>query len=103
MEPVIYPLTPEKVLSILDVIEDYGVISVDVDNAASILDDMLYSNAEKLQYARRILDNGNVDKAVLVVRDRGGVIVIKMENVVEIRVAIKDYSMLIEDFALNQG
>ncbi|ASA77534.1 hypothetical protein [Thermococcus sp. 5-4] len=103
MEPMIYQLTPEKALSILDVIENYGVVSVDVDNAASILDDMLDSNAEKLQYARRILDDGNVDKAVLVVRDDAGVLVIKMENVVEIRVTVRDYSRLIEEFALKQG
>ncbi|NJE10357.1 hypothetical protein [Thermococcus sp. MAR1] len=103
MEPMIYPLTPEKALRILDVIEKYGVMSVDVDNVASILDDMLYSNAEKLQYARRIISEGNVDKAVLVVRDDTGILVIKMENVVEIRVAIKDYLRLIKDFAPSQG
>ncbi|NJE02994.1 hypothetical protein [Thermococcus sp. MV11] len=103
MEPVIYPLTPEKALSILDVIEDYGVVSVDVDNAASLLDDMLEPNTKKLQYARRILGEGNVDKAVLVVRDNAGILVIKMENVVEMRVVVRDYRRLIEDLSLNAG
>ena len=103
MNPVIYPVDPEKALDIFNAIARYGIVRVDVENAASILDDMLGSEGEKLRYARRILDNGNIDKAVLVLREGEGIFIIKMENVVEIRVTVWDYSRLIEEFALNQG
>ncbi|ASJ04630.1 hypothetical protein [Thermococcus barossii] len=103
MGPEVYPLTREKALHVLGSIEDYGVVSVDVDNAASILDDILDSNSRKLQYARRILDDGNVDKAVLVVRDNEGILVIKMENVVEIRVVVRNYRRLMQDLSLEVG
>ena len=103
MSPVTYPINPEKARDIFDAIALYGIVSVDVENAASILDDMLESDSERLRYARRILDNGKIDKAVLVLRGDEGVFIIKLENVAEIRVTVRNYSRLIEEFALSQG
>jgi len=103
MEPIVYSLAPERALKILDAVEEYGVVSVDVQNAVSILDDMLDSDTKKLQYARGILNNGNVDKAFLVVRDNEGILIVKVENVVEIRISVKDYHRLIEDLPLKAG
>ncbi|MCD6372255.1 MAG: hypothetical protein J7L37_01700 [Thermococcus sp.] len=103
MEPVVYPLDTEKALSIFGTIERYNIVSVDVQNSVSILDDMLDSDAKRLQYARRILNNGNVDKAFLVVKDNEGILVIKMENIVEIRVTVRDYQRLIGDLSLKAG
>ncbi|HDZ36174.1 MAG TPA: hypothetical protein ENH81_04600 [Thermococcus sp.] len=103
MQPVVHPLAPEEAMKIFDAIEEYNVVSVDVQNAVSLLDDMIESEAKKLQYARRVLNNGNVDKAFFVVRGNEGILVIKMENVVEIRVSVGDYRRLIEDLSLNVG
>ena len=103
MEPIVYSLAPERALKILDAVEEYGVVSVDVQNAVSILDDMLDSDTKKLQYARGILNNRNVDKAFLVVRDNEGILIVKVENVVEIRISVKDYHRLIEDLPLKAG
>ena len=103
MEVKVYSVPLEKLGRLIDTMESYGIVNVDVENAASIFDDMTKSDAERLRYARRILSEGNVDKAVLVVRGERGVLVIKMENVVEVRVDLKDYRRIIEDFALKQG
>ncbi|WP_394325663.1 hypothetical protein [Thermococcus thioreducens] len=103
MKAGIYPIDPEKALDIFDTIARYGIVGVDVENAASIFDNMLDSNAEKLHYARRILDSGKIDRAVLVLREDGGVFIIKVENVVDIRITIRDALRLIKDFSLSQG
>ncbi len=102
MEPRIYEIAPEKAREIFGRLENYGIVKVEVENVASLFDDMLDSMEEKLRYAREKLENGNVDKAVLVVKDDTGTLVIKMENVVEIRAVLGDYEKLIEELKLER-
>jgi len=79
--------------------EKYGVISVDVENRVSLLDDMLDSKEERLQYALEKMKESNVDKAVLVVRDGRGMLVINLEDVVEIRIELDDYKSVLEQLS----
>jgi len=78
------------------------VVEMEVQNAASLFDDMLDSKEERLRYAREKLEDGNVDKAFLVVKDDIGTLVIKIENVVEIRVVLVDYEKLIGELKLER-
>ena len=102
MEPEVYEISPERVPEIFERLDGYGVTGVDVENTASLFDDMLESGEEKLRYARERLANGNIDKALLVVRNGVGTLVVKMENVVEIRVTLRDYKRLLEEFELER-
>ena len=102
MESEVYEIPPEKVPEIFERLGGYGITNIDVENAASLFDDMLESREEKLRYAREKLANGNIDKALLVVRDDTGTLVIKIENVVEIRVMLRDYETLIEELKLER-
>lgn len=100
MRPRVYELSPDKVRQVFGVIESYGVNEVEVENLASLLDDMIESPKERLEYARRLIKEGNVDKAVLVVGDESGSLVVKIENVVEIRVFVKEYERLMRDIGI---
>lgn len=97
-----YEITPEKVGEIFEGLENYGIVEVDVENVASILDDMLDSTEKKLEYAREKLKDGNVDKAVLVVRDGTGTLIVKIENVIEIRAVLRDYEKLIGELKVER-
>ncbi|GAB6135297.1 hypothetical protein [Thermococcus prieurii] len=97
MDVNVYNLSPDFARKVLDDIERYGIVSVDVENKVSLLDDMLKSDGEKLKYAREKVKEGNVDKAVLVVRDGTGTLVINVENVVEIRVELGEYEKLLRE------
>ncbi|NJE48518.1 hypothetical protein [Thermococcus sp. 9N3] len=97
MEVKVYNLSPDFARKVLDDIERYGVAGVYVENRVSLLDDMLKSDEEKLKYAREKVNEGNVDKAVLVVRDGTGTLVINVENVVEIRVELEKYEKLLRE------
>lgn len=100
MRPRVYELSPDKVRQVFGVIESYGVNEVEVENLASLLDDMIESPKERLEYARRLIKEGNVDKAVLVVGDGSGSLVVKIENVAEIRVFVKEYERLMRDIGI---
>ncbi len=103
MKPRVYELSPEEVRQVLGVIESYGVNEVEVENLASFLDDMIESPKERLEYARRLLNEGNVDKAVLVVGDGTGTLIVKIENVAEIRVFVREYEKLMRALGLRGG
>ncbi len=92
-----YNLPPDFARNVLEDIEHYGVVTVDVENRVSLLDDMLKSDDEKLRYARDKVNGGNVDKAVLVIRDGMGTLVINVENVVEVRVELREYEKLLRE------
>ena len=93
----VHDLPPEFAREVLENIERYGIVAVDVENRVSIIDDMLESEEEKLRYAREKVREGNVDRAVLVVRDGRGTLIIKVENVVEIRVELREYGRLLQE------
>ncbi len=97
-----YEIPVEKVIGIFDSVEDYGIVGVEVENVASILDDMLQSEEEKLSYAREKLEEGNIDGAVMVVKGDIGTLIIKIENVVEIRIKLREYKKLIENLNLER-
>jgi hypothetical protein len=103
MEPCAYDVRADKMPRIFEKIENYEILNIEVENAASLLDDMLNSLEEKMGYIRRLLVEGNVDKDVLVVRDGKGLLVFKMENVVEIRIIVRDYKVLMDDFQIGRG
>ncbi|AHL22270.1 hypothetical protein [Thermococcus nautili] len=97
MDVKTYNLPPDFARKAIEDIERYGIVAVDVENRVSLLDDMLKSDEEKLKYAREKVKEGNVDKAVLVVRDGIGTLVINVENVVEIRVELGEYEKLLRE------
>jgi hypothetical protein len=97
VEPEVYKLPPEKVKEIFEGLEEYGIIDVEVENLASLFDDMLESTEDRLDYARKMLEDGNVDDAALVVKDGKGILVVKIENVVEIRAELEDYKRILDD------
>ena len=97
MDVKTYNLSPDFARKVLEDIERYGVVAVDVENRVSIIDDMLESDEEKLKYAREKVKEGNVDRAVLVVRDGRGTLTINVENVVEIRVELEKYEELLRE------
>ena len=96
MEVQIHEIPADFAKKIVENAERYGVVNVDVENRASLLDDMLDSKEEKLRYAQEKIEEGNVDKAVLVVRDGRGMLVINIEDVVEIRIGLQDYKSILE-------
>ncbi|WP_457751434.1 hypothetical protein [Thermococcus sp.] len=96
VEVQIHKMPADFAKRIVENAEKYGVVNIDLENRASLLDDMLDSKEEKLQYAREKMKEGNVDKAVLVVRDGRGILVINIEDVVEIRIEIEDYKSILE-------
>jgi len=96
MEVQIHEIPADFAKKIVENAEKYGVVNVDVENRASLLDDMLDSKEEKLRYAQEKMEEGNVDKAVLVVRDGRGMLVINIEDVVEIRIELEDYKSILE-------
>ncbi len=100
MEPRLYPIPPGRAREVLSRIRDYGVLRVEVENLASLFDDMLASDDARLKYALERLDDGNIDRAVLVVKGETAVLVIKMETIMEIRVALRDYERLLKDLGL---
>ncbi|ACJ16196.1 hypothetical protein TON_0708 [Thermococcus onnurineus NA1] len=102
MEPRVYEVPVERVREVFGRIEEYDLLSVDVENEASVIDDMLGSEEGKLRYVREKLDDGNIDSAVLVVRDGTGTLVVKMENVITIRATVRNYERLIEEFGLKE-
>ncbi|ASJ09234.1 hypothetical protein A3L11_08340 [Thermococcus siculi] len=102
MEPRIHEIPPEKVRGIFEELERYGMVNIEVENLASLFDDMLDSTEERLRYAREKLEEGNVDKAVLVVKDGRGILVVKIENVVEIRAELEDYGRLMRDWNIGE-
>ncbi|NJE84374.1 hypothetical protein E3E23_00745 [Thermococcus sp. CX2] len=102
MEPTIYNVPLGKIREIFEGIEKYGIVGIDTENEASLLDDMLQSDKERLKYAREKLDDGTIDSALLVVKDGTGTLVVKMENIITIRVTVGDYGRLIEDFELKR-
>ncbi len=102
MELRVYEIAPEKAKEIFERLEEYGIVEIEVENVASLFDDMLDSKEEKLRYAREKLEDGNVDKALLVVKDDTGTLVIKIENVVEIRAVLRDYKRLIGELKLER-
>ncbi len=102
MDLQMYEIPVEKVIGIFESVEDYGIVGVEVENVASILDDMLQSEEEKLSYAREKLEEGNIDRAVMVVRGDIGTLTIKIENVVEIRIKLREYKKLIENLNLER-
>lgn len=103
MEPTIYNVPLGKIREISEGIEKYGIVGIEIENEASLFDDMLQSDKERLKYAREKLDDRTIDSALLVVKDGTGTLVVKMENIIMIHVTAGDYGRLIEDFELNRG
>lgn len=102
MEPTIYNVPLGKIREISEGIEKYGIVGIEIENEASLFDDMLQSDKERLKYAREKLDDRTIDSALLVVKDGTGTLVVKMENIIRIHVTVGDYGRLIEDFELKR-
>jgi len=66
----IYEITCEKegIIKMFEKILQYGLVDIDVENSASLVDDMLKSNEDKLRYAIQKLEENNVDTARLVIK-----------------------------------
>lgn len=84
----------------MGVIESYGVNEVEVENFVFFLDDMIEFFKEWLEYVCRFFNEGNVDKVVFVVGDGIGMFIVKIENVVEIRVFVREYEKLMRVLGL---
>ena len=91
-----HELPPAFAREVLEHAEEYGISNIDVENRVSILDDMLSFREDKLAYALKKLDEGRIGKAVLIIKEGRGTLVIKVENVIEIRAELEDYSKILE-------
>ncbi len=99
--PLKYGVDSKNVKEILRNLKEYGLIDVDVENAASIFDDLLRDEGEKIRYALQLIEENGIDSAHLVVIGNRGTIVVKIGGVVLIRAEIKEYKKLIRDFKLE--
>jgi len=102
VEPMIYRVPPEKVGVILKKIPGYGLIGVDVENEASLMDDMLTSEEDRMRYAREKVTENGADSAIFLVKDDTGTLVIKIGNVVTIRMRIREHRRFLNDLGLRR-
>ncbi|WP_042680757.1 hypothetical protein [Thermococcus paralvinellae] len=94
------PCRREGIIKMFEKIIQYGLVDIDVENRASLVDDMLKSSEDKLRYAIQKLEENDVDTARLVIKGDVGVLIVKIEDVITIRATIKEYKKFIEDFKL---
>ncbi len=99
---LMYEIKPQAVRRIFEKPQDYGLLEIDVENAASILDDMLKDESQKRNYALRLMEENSIDWARLIITDDGGVIVVKIGNVVSIRARVREYGKIIGQFGLTE-
>jgi len=63
---------------------------IDVEHAASIVDDQLSSKEEKIEYAIRKLEENEPNEIKLVIKESEAVLIVKIENIINIRVVSED-------------
>ncbi len=63
---------------------------IDVEHAASIVDDQISTQKERIEYAIRKLEENDPDDIRLVIKEDEAVLIIKIENIIDIRITSED-------------
>ncbi|NJE13342.1 hypothetical protein [Thermococcus sp. LS2] len=93
----VYDVDVEKAKAAVKKIQDYGLIGAEVENRASLIDDTLNTLEERLDYIIDKLDDNEPTEAKLVVKDDSGILIIKIEDIISIRLTVRDYEKLMKD------
>ncbi|WP_056933423.1 hypothetical protein [Thermococcus barophilus] len=73
MEEVkIYEIRKDNIRAMLKEIAEYNLADIEVENRASLVDDMLKSPGDRLRYALQKLKENDVDTARFVIKDDAG-------------------------------
>jgi len=102
VEPMIYRVPHEEVRAILEKIPGYGLIGVDVENEASLMDDMLASEKDRIGYARKKVTENGADSAIFLVKDDTGILTINIGDVITIRIRIRGHRRFLNDLGLRR-
>ncbi|WP_324735811.1 hypothetical protein VFC49_01065 [Thermococcus sp. SY098] len=99
-EVKIYEIRKDNIRAMLKKIAEYNLADIEVENRASFLDDMLKSTEDRLRYALQKLEENDADTAKFIIKSNVGMLIVKIEDVITIRVTIKDYKKFVDDFRL---
>ncbi|KPU62456.1 hypothetical protein EP1X_08905 [Thermococcus sp. EP1] len=98
----VYPIKDiEKLKEVIENVLDYGVLDVEIENRASLLDDMLDRKDEKLKYAMKKLGENDIGEARLVLKEGKAILVLKIENVISIRFVLEDVQNIIKALGIS--
>lgn len=86
----------EKLKELIKNVEKYNLLDVEVQNRASLFDEMLKNKDERLKYAIEKLEENRIDEAKAVIRDDKVIVTLKIEDVISIRFIFRDSSVLNE-------
>ncbi|ALM76271.1 hypothetical protein [Thermococcus barophilus] len=93
----VYDVDVGKVREVVPKIREYGLIDAEVENRASLIDDTLNTLEDRLEYILNKLDDNEPTEAKLVVKDNSGILIIKIEDIISIRLTVKDHEKLMRD------
>lgn len=98
----VYPIKDiEKLKEVIENVLDYGVLDVEIENRASLLDDMVDRKDEKLKYAMKKLGENGIGEARLVLKEGKAILVLKIENVISIRFVLEDVQNIIKALGIS--
>lgn len=98
----VYPIKDiEKLKEVIENVLDYGVLDVEIENRASLLDDMVDRKDEKLKYAMKKLGENDIGEARLVLKEGKAILVLKIENVISIRFVLEDVQNIIKALGIS--
>ncbi|NJE26691.1 hypothetical protein E3E22_08695 [Thermococcus sp. MV5] len=98
----VYPIKDiDKLKEVIGNVLDYGLLDVEIENRASLLDDMLNRKDEKLKYAMKKLGENGIDEARLVLKEGKAILVLKIENVISIRFVLEDVQNIIKALEIS--
>ncbi|MPW38257.1 hypothetical protein GBV73_00820 [Thermococcus sp. 101 C5] len=101
-EPRVYLIKEiKKLKEFLEKVSDYKLLDIEIENRASLLDDMLESKDEKLKYAMKKLEENEIDEAKLVLKGGNALLVLKIEDVISIRLVFEDAHGVIQALEIN--
>ncbi|USG99954.1 hypothetical protein K1720_00230 [Thermococcus argininiproducens] len=93
----VYPIKDsERLKEVIKKVSNYNLLDVEVENRASLLDDMLKNKDERLEYVLQKLEENEIDEAKVVVRDDSVIITLKIEDVILIRFVFGNHNILKE-------